>query len=324
MRPLPPVEAPEAPGPSIDWPGTLQAHLPWQVVDQFIEGAEAMRAGFEEHFARPFANGPEHQVWDYWHVPEQYTYLRTQPAKVLGPELVQAFTQQLRHFALTRLGLSTVTHPLLSLYVDGCRQGLHNDAANGSMAYVHSLTRWESRRFEGGETQVFHQVDYWRDGLYRQPGAGTRYFELIPSLFNRLVLFDDRLAHAVPELHGSMDPRQGRLVLHGHLRAGGLLLQGGAGEVALPVLEALRESLNDIVTRATDACDGVLTLNCPVSADGTTGPAGVLLDRVFDGDGRQAVWPGLEQVLTLLARTRLPAAPVGGLLTVPVPLVPEG
>lgn len=323
MRPLPAVELPEELAPIHAHPGVIEPHRPWHVVDDFFDDAEAMRAEFDAHFATPYAKGPDHQVWDYWHVPGQYTYLRTRPDKVLAPGRVQAFLLRLRQFAVAQLGLSVLRHPFLSLYVDGCVQGLHNDAGNGAMAYVHSLTRWESRRFEGGETQVFHQVDYWRDGLFRVPGAGARYFDLIPSLFNRLVLFDDRLAHAVPELHGSMDPSQGRVVIHGHLMAGGLLLQGGAGSAATPALDDLRDALNALVTRDASGHDGVMTLRCPVTEDGEIGPASVLLDRVFDGEGRQAVWPGLVPVLDLLGQTRLPAGPTGGLLTVPLPLLPE-
>jgi Rps23 Pro-64 3,4-dihydroxylase Tpa1-like proline 4-hydroxylase len=52
----------------------------------------------------------------------------------------------------------------------------------------------------------------------RANNAFNGYFEVVPPRFNQLVLFDDRLAHMVPVVQGTMDPLQGRLCLTGHLR----------------------------------------------------------------------------------------------------------
>lgn len=48
---------------------------------QFLPAARQLRDVFDERFAEPRSNAPERFLWDYWHVPDQYTLIRTQ-AKV--------------------------------------------------------------------------------------------------------------------------------------------------------------------------------------------------------------------------------------------------
>src|SRR4051812_33687903 len=95
------------------------------VVDDFLADGRAreMRADVDAHFANPAQHSPQmHQVWNYWHVPGSYTYLRTAPEKVIAPEKVAAFGEALRSWSATNLGLAAVTWPYLSLYVPGCRR----------------------------------------------------------------------------------------------------------------------------------------------------------------------------------------------------------
>jgi hypothetical protein len=296
----------------------LDPRAAWHVVDQFFDAANALRADFERHFADPYSNVERLRVWDYWFVRDSYTYLRTGPQQVLDPARVQRFAQRLRSFALARLGLAGVMHPFLSLYVNGCGQTLHNDVGNGALGFVYSLTPWERRRFEGGETLLFRQRDYWRDGQFLRPGAGSAYYERIAPQFNRLLLFDNRLLHAVPELRGPMDPAEGRVVMHGHIHAGGPLLQGGAGAGALPALQALRSRWLERLGRFGTGHDGLLTLRCDVSPDGRLGPPVVLLDRVFDRGGSQVAWPGWAELRDELGAARLPPATAPGVLTLPL------
>ena len=65
-----------------------------------------------------------------------------------------------------------------SCYINGCRQGLHADAPHGPFAFVLSLTRWEERRFSGGETLLLqpHVLDYWRSF---DPRLGTELPQLV-------------------------------------------------------------------------------------------------------------------------------------------------
>ena len=214
------------------------SRAPLIVIDGFLPAALAlqMRRDIDEHFASPHLHRPEtHQVWNYWFVPELYTYLRANPEKVIGHERVTAFHGALRDWSSATLGMANVTWPYLSLYVGGCRQGWHNDSTNGRFGFVYSLTR-DLRRTIGGETLVQRESDPFRANLVR-PQAGRGFYEIVEPRFNRLVVFDDRLPHAVERIDGSMDPVEGRFVIHGHLSEGGAIVEGAlpGAAVAGPV-----------------------------------------------------------------------------------------
>jgi hypothetical protein len=189
------------------------------LVREFFPRAAELRRALDDHFDDPLTHSPAtHGIWDYWHVHGLYTYLRTLPERIIATELLEAFLSELRAWTRQTLGYAKVGHPYLSLYVDGCGQALHNDAENGAFGYVYSLTRWKGRRFDGGETIIMRTDDYWGSGRSRSAGAGTSFYRLIEPEFNRLVVFNDRLIHGVERIQGTMDPRQGRVVLHGHIR----------------------------------------------------------------------------------------------------------
>src|SRR5579862_1259936 len=117
--------------------GTLRSH--YIVIDDFLpaEIAVAMRKNIDDHFGKPATHHPEtHQIWNYWFVPEMYTYLRTLPEKVIRRGSVDGFMNKLEFWSAKTLGMRAVSYPYLSLYVSGCRQGLHNDATNGRFAFV--------------------------------------------------------------------------------------------------------------------------------------------------------------------------------------------
>ena len=194
---------------------TAAGHL---VVPDFFAGAPAMRAAIDAHFGDPGAHGPDtHQIWNYWHVPDMYTYLRTLPRKVIPAELMTSFWNHLAGW--TRANLNCVpSDAYLSLYVDGCRQELHNDALNGHYGYVFSLTRWRERRFSGGETIILKPGSLGQSMAGGAAMAGSSFYDLVPADFNQLLIFDDRLPHAVRQVNGLMDPLEGRLVIHGHLK----------------------------------------------------------------------------------------------------------
>ncbi|MEO8559251.1 MAG: 2OG-Fe(II) oxygenase [Rhodospirillales bacterium] len=197
------------------------------IADEFCPFAAELRAAFDAHFADPYAmNMQAHGVWNYWYVPGKYTYLRSAPSRVLGDDLAQRFLASLRDWALRHTGLVPVS-PLLSLYVVGCHQALHNDAANGRLGFVYSLTNWRERKFDGGETLLLKQ------GEATGPAGRTELFDLIEPLFNRLLLFDDCRPHGVATVAGPMDPRQGRVVLHGHLVEQGVQVLEGKPDPAL-------------------------------------------------------------------------------------------
>jgi hypothetical protein len=281
---------------------------PFLIEECFLPAGEAsaLRAGFEAHFADPHRHRPDsHQIWNYWFVPDLYTYLRTAPEKVLPPELVQRFHARLSRWALERLGLNCVTWPNLSLYVDGCVQHLHNDSTNGRFGFVYSLTL-DNRRSIGGETIVLREGDLFRAHLTRA-GAGTAMQELIEPRFNRLVLFDDRMPHGVRRIEGAMDPLDGRIVLHGHISEGEPVLRGphDRGEIVESVSEEVALALKGNRAAAVDS-HGPLTLRMRIAASGAVESVEPLVDRVARGSGAD---PGrlVGDIIDRLSRLRFSA-----------------
>jgi hypothetical protein len=206
------------PVPQAPRPNDLVAAAGHLVAPDFFAQAHEMRAAIDAHFSNTIAHAPDtHQIWNYWHVPDMYTYLRTLPQKLIPAPLLSGFFDHLANW--TRTNLNCVpTDAYLSLYVDGCRQELHNDALNGHYGYVFSLTRWRERRFSGGETIILKPGAVAQTMAGGNAMAGSSFYESIPAEFNQLLIFDDRLPHAVRQLNGVMDPLDGRIVLHGHLK----------------------------------------------------------------------------------------------------------
>jgi hypothetical protein len=250
------------------------------VVDDFLptDQSAGMRADIDAHFSKPSEHLPAtHQVWNYWHVPGSYTYLRTTPEKVIALAKVEAFVAALRDWAARNLGLAGVTWPYLSLYVPGCVQGLHNDSTNGRLGFVYSLTRNE-RQTLGGETLLMHERDLFRTSL-DQAAAGTDLFDLVAPRFNRLTLFDDRIPHAVQRLDGSMDPLEGRFVLHGHISEAGAVTQGALAPEAIQAqVNALAEELQGL--SAAQGVHGPFVTCAEITAGGEVQRSRPILDRL--------------------------------------------
>lgn len=130
----------------------------------------------------------------------------------------EALERALLDFGRRELGCSALTPPWLSSYVSGMQQEWHTDNVHGPWAFVLSLTHWDERKFSGGETELLTQqtLDYWStSGASSGVAEAPQLVERVEPLFNRLTLFDPRLPHGVREVQGEMDPRKGRLVLHG-------------------------------------------------------------------------------------------------------------
>jgi hypothetical protein len=179
----------------------------------FFDGADELRRALDETFAQPYG---ERYVWQYFFVPQLYAYWRARLDGLVPAALAARFTARLDGWAREELGLAPVGPPLLHLMVSGCSLSLHSDFHNGSFGYVYSLTRWSERRFSGGETLL---LDDGVPSYKRHHAHGDALYETVPHPFNQLLLFDDRIVHATSTVLGSMDPREGRLALVGHLRA---------------------------------------------------------------------------------------------------------
>ncbi|HSD89153.1 MAG TPA: 2OG-Fe(II) oxygenase [Kofleriaceae bacterium] len=156
-------------------------------------------------------------MWDYWHVPGQYTALRTPAWQYFPARLYDRFHQRLVAWGRATLGCHDVSPPWLSCYVDGCRQELHGDLPHGPWAFVFSLTNWRGRQFRGGETLLVRDevLDFWSDFRSTRSVEEPQVIRAIEPKLGRLTVFDPRIPHGVREVTGTRDPREGRLVIHG-------------------------------------------------------------------------------------------------------------
>ncbi|MEO8842819.1 MAG: 2OG-Fe(II) oxygenase [Kofleriaceae bacterium] len=187
------------------------------IVDNFAPEARGLREVFDDRFAEPRSTRGDRFVWDWWHVPDQYTALRTPAWTYFPPSIYEAFHRRLVAWGRETLGCHDISPPWLSCYVDGCRQELHGDLPHGPWAFVYSLTNWRGRAFRGGETLMLRDevLDYW-DGFRSE--RSIEQHDLVRAIepkFGRLTVFDPRIPHGVREVTGTRDPREGRLVIHG-------------------------------------------------------------------------------------------------------------
>lgn len=165
-----------------------------QIHDSFFPRAKALRAAYDERFRDPLIPRADRFIWDYWHIPGEYTLLRTQAHAFFQAKLYESFHRHLVEWGRANLGCHDVSPPWLSCYVEGCRQEEHSDVPHGPLAFVFSLTG--RRRFQGGETFLKGEKN-------------------IPPKFNRLLVFNPAIPHGVTTVRGTHDPRFGRLVIHG-------------------------------------------------------------------------------------------------------------
>jgi hypothetical protein len=187
------------------------------IVDRFAPDASALRRVFDERFAEPRSTRADRFVWDWWHVPGQYTALRTPAWTYFPRRLYEQFHRSLVAWGRETLGCHDISPPWLSLYVDGCRQELHGDLPHGPWAFVYSLTNWRGRAFAGGETLLVRDevLDFWHDFRSVRAVEEHELLRAVEPRFDRLTVFDPRIPHGVRTVSGTRDPREGRLVIHG-------------------------------------------------------------------------------------------------------------
>lgn len=171
--------------------------MQYQTYDRFYKDARGLRAIFDQRFAEPLKSHPQRFQWDYWHVPSEYTLIRTPAYTYFPQKIYERFHRHLVSWGREHLGCHDISPPWLSCYIEGCRQEPHQDVPHGPLAFVYSLTNWKNRPFTGGET------------FLQKPPA------LIAPEFNRLTIFNPALVHGVRQVKGTHDPRYGRLVIHG-------------------------------------------------------------------------------------------------------------
>jgi hypothetical protein len=297
-----------------------------RVVPDFFAQANEMRGIFDERMGRERSRGPESFVWDYWHVPGQYTYLRTFGNRYFPEPLTSAFLSRLRAWGRDVLGCGSITPPWLSYYVEGCVQELHADVPHGPWAYVFSLTRWEGRGFRGGETEVLspETLEFWRHFSPDEGLEARHLVERVPAAFNQLTVFDARIPHAVRAVHGTHDPLDSRVVLHGWFEYPELTTSDDIGDKkALVSLKLVTAQLARRL-ETTDPVTGVVTVRIEFGGDGEVREARVLSDTLVSTAGDASTPNTVVGRLTdALRGLRLPGAPKGSWAIVPMRLTPR-
>ena len=287
------------------------------VVRDFFREAEAMREVLDSCFRDPY----RHKVdWEYFCDPLMYAYLRTRPQRVIPKAIFDSFMQHLRQWCLENLGLLPMQMPRLHLMVNGCRLGLHSDFHNGAWGYVYSLTRWQNRKFSGGETLLF------KDGIpsYKKHQVqGEVLYDLVPAHFNQLLVFDDRVVHATPTIEGSMDPVEGRIALVGHIRATSPVVIGhlDGAEARKVVLEALPHLLDRI--RGYREVQGTITYRLTIGLSGAVDSAVTLSDNLVTEVTGYGHSDAVSRTKSMIEKTMvtLKFPPGSGKSTVLVPLL---
>ena len=240
--------------------------------DSFYAHADKLYSSFQNNHSNAKKANAERFCWDYWHVENQYTQLRT-PAKEYYyegetlNEFYAKFEEELLKYARENLALSNFTPIWMSCYVDGMGQELHADVPHGPLAFVFSLTKnfddsdddksnspsKSGRYFRGGETTILRpeRANYWQSFDPTEIVERTQLFEEIEPKFNRLTIFDPRLPHGVREVKGTKDVSKGRLVLNGWFNEPAISCQGGltiedVGKVLDAKLDLLYEELETL------------------------------------------------------------------------------
>jgi hypothetical protein len=289
------------------------------VVDNFFSEAEAMRAAYDSSVKDAYR---QTVYWQYFCVPQMYTYLRTVPEQVIPAPLFGRFWQHMKQWCLDNAGLLPTGAPNFHLMVDGCTLGLHSDFHNGTLGFVYSLTRWQNRKFLGGETLLM------RDGVpsYKKHHVqGEVLYELVPAHFNQLLLFDDRIVHGTQTIEGNMDPREARIAMVGHLRPTSPVVRGPLDAAAAQrTIAALYPALGERI-RARKDVQGTITFRLSVAASGAVETATVLVDNLITAATGYDPSPEVDEVRAAIqhavAALKFPPA-TGASIVIAAVLVP--
>lgn len=245
------------------------------VVNNFFAEAEAMRTAYDNSVKDAYRQTVH---WQYFCVPQMYTYLRTVPDQVMPAPLFARFWQHMKQWCIEQTGLLPIGLPNFHMMIDGCTLGLHSDFHNGTLGFVYSLTRWQNRKFLGGETLLM------RDGVpsYKKHHVqGEVLYELVPAQFNQLLLFDDRIVHGTQTIEGNMDPREARIAMVGHLRPTSPVVRGPLDVAsACRTIAALYPAVGEQL-RARKDVQGTITFRISVAATGAVESTTVLVDNLI-------------------------------------------
>jgi hypothetical protein len=302
-------------------PSSNIGHMGHQAVfGEFFDDADLLRRAYDAHFDDRISLRADRFVWDYWYVPEFFTYLRALPQSIFPESVLEAFLARLLSFGRKELGCRRVLLPTVNCHIDGCWHNFHTDADKGPWAYVYSLTHWETRRFAGGQTVVLNPaiLDYWRTS---ESGGNEPLplFNVIEPEYNQLCVFDARLPHSVNRVGDTHDPQQGRVTMAGWFTEPGLVVSDivereglvGPFEACAAELGAQCRAWRDVT--------GTLVAHMTVGRDGVVTRAAAGFDTLVPTGGDAGIARAVGQVVhDTLAGQRFPPMPEEVWATIPL------
>ena len=295
------------------------------IQDRFSKQAGRLREEFDRVYQDPRQASSKRFAWDWWHVPGQYTLLRTPAQPFFSQAVWKKLESELLEFGQKTLGCTSITPPWMSCYVEGCRQEIHADVPHGPFAFVFSLTPWKNRKFTGGETVILGDavLDWWSNFTSLKGVEREHLFKTVPSDFNRLTVFDPRVPHGVSEVRGTLDPREGRLVIHGWFTDPRPHIEGGlpAARTAEVINEYLGVRLAQVLESA-PPLHGTWVVRLTVSPSGKVTQVRRLVDTVVALDRGQDAQEWVHSLTRALPADfraiQFPKSKSGGSITLPL------
>lgn len=289
--------------------------------DNFFRDAKKLRTIFTDRFKDPRGSDPDRFVWDYWHVPGQYTTLRTPAYHFFPKKIYEDFHNRLVWWGRRHLGCHDVSPPWMSCYIDGCHQDLHGDLPHGPWAFVYSLTPWKTRKFSGGETILLREeiLNYWQNRSSTGGLERNDVFREVPALFNRLTVFDPRIPHGVKEVRGVRDVLEGRLVIHGWFVQPRPFIEGPLAPKNLQsLIDDLSGSLEDLIDQGLDL-SGTAALRFQVTSQGAIRRPTLLSSSLRHPGGDTRIEKALvKHVMSFLSDAKLAKSRAPSHVTLPL------
>ncbi len=245
----------------------------------------ALRTHYNERFSNPLETTSERFIWDYWHVPGQYSLMRTPADAFFPPDLYKELENKILDHGQDMLGCRGISPIWLSYYVSGHFQEFHTDAPHGPFAFVLSLSNYDAETpcpFTGGETKILRDdiLDYWR---FHDSSRGIELSDIvesIPPYFGRMTVFDPRYPHGVSLVNGVSNPLDARVVLHGWYTEPSAYFEGQIDEeIATDMLNNTLADLYEGLGQLSMAC-GTLILRLSISHQGTVDSIRVLANTL--------------------------------------------
>lgn len=289
-------------------------------VENFYPKFSHLKNHFDGIFHPDLSNQGQRFVWDYWHVPEQYTLLRTPAYHFFPKAIYAAFETHICSWGIEHLGCSEISPPWLSCYVDGCEQKIHADAPHGPWAFVYLLS--DPTEYSGGETFLLREnvLRLWENQRFQSGQDSPQLIEKIPSKRNRLIVFDPRIPHGVTQVKGPHDVRKARLAIHGWFLPPHPILSGSLKFEQIQ--QAMELGIQKIAANSVDlgSFAGFLSVRLAIAPSGKVDKFQILANSIqfSQSQNRAPMEAFLKLVKVELSRISFPITKGQSVLTLPL------